>query len=436
MGTGGANGSEPDGAAPACEDLTRTLPTPCVPSLCDCAALAGCDLKCWIDVACIRQRCAGKDDPSCADGCGDPGHAGRDAVRRCVTIAAECGGTGSCGDGVVTWPEACDGKDLQGKTCRDLGFKSGELACSSSCKVDPFDCTSCGDGVQDPGEDCDGSVQGAACTDLGYLGGTLECDAKCYFDPSACTSCGNGRLDRGEDCDGELLRAGVTCRKYGSSGGKPSCKSCSVDTKSCAACGNGVVEPGETCDGTALGGATCMTLGFASGTLACAPGDCRFDVSGCAGAMPRCGDGIAERGEQCDGKDLAGLDCKAFGFDKGTLACNPAGCRFDESGCAREPHDTCKECRELECELPLDNCLVDPRCKEGLRCIEDCIGTDPPPGQSRVCLERCFADDFGPDPSPNKSQAIWLVLGIFGCGSSKCADSCLGSLGSALDSSL
>src|SRR5262249_32497875 len=75
-GTGAAPASSPDGAAPACEDLTRTLPSPCVPSLCDCAALAGCDVRCWIDVACIRLRCAGKDDPHCADSCGDPGHAG------------------------------------------------------------------------------------------------------------------------------------------------------------------------------------------------------------------------------------------------------------------------------------------------------------------------------------------------------------------------
>src|SRR5689334_20821852 len=61
----------PDGAV--CTDLTRTLPTSCVQPLCDCAGLAGCDLKCWIDVACIRQRCAGTADLNCANDCGPAG---------------------------------------------------------------------------------------------------------------------------------------------------------------------------------------------------------------------------------------------------------------------------------------------------------------------------------------------------------------------------
>jgi hypothetical protein len=431
VGIGGASGSSPDGAVPACEDLTRTLPTPCVPLLCDCAALADCDLKCWIDVACIRQRCAGKADPSCADACGDPGGVGRDAVRRCVTLTPECGGMGSCGDGVVTPPETCDGENFIGKTCRDFGFKSGELACSSTCDLDPLDCTSCGDGVVDMGEDCDGNVQVSTCTDVGFLGGTLGCDAKCHFDTSACTACGNGRLDKAEECDGELFPAGVNCRDHGFSGGMLSCKSCSLDTKSCAVCGNGVVEAGENCDGAAFGGATCTTLGFASGTLACDPEECRLDVSGCAAAMPRCGDGIAERGEQCDGKDLAGLDCKAFGFDKGTLGCNPATCRFDETGCARAPRDTCKECRELNCKYYLDSCLADPHCVEGLHCIETCFDTDSMPGLLGACTYDCFADDFIPGRRSDMPQAIALLSMLWGCTAGACVDDCVNPLSGA-----
>ena len=45
-------------------------------------------------------------------------------------------------------------------------------------------------------------------------------------------------------------------------------------------CGNGVVDPGEDCDGAALGTATCATLGFSAGTLACTA-QCKFDTSGC-----------------------------------------------------------------------------------------------------------------------------------------------------------
>jgi hypothetical protein len=47
-----------------------------------------------------------------------------------------------CGNGVkdqVT--EACDGMDLDGKTCQDLGFSGGELKCDQECSFDPSGCT-------------------------------------------------------------------------------------------------------------------------------------------------------------------------------------------------------------------------------------------------------------------------------------------------------
>ncbi len=47
-----------------------------------------------------------------------------------------------------------------------------------------------------------------------------------------------------------------------------------------AVCGNGVIEGGEQCDVGNLDGASCVTQGFAGGTLRCATG-CAFDVSGC-----------------------------------------------------------------------------------------------------------------------------------------------------------
>ena len=50
-------------------------------------------------------------------------------------------------------------------------------------------------------------------------------------------------------------------------------------------CGNGIIEGTEQCDGSALGGATCSSLGFSSGALSCyAPGtaqQCQFDTSQC-----------------------------------------------------------------------------------------------------------------------------------------------------------
>jgi hypothetical protein len=100
------------------------------------------------------------------------------------------------------------------------------------------------------------------------------------------------------------------------------------------ACGDGTRDEGELCDGDNLGGATCQSLGFTEGTLACAD-DCSFDVSGC-GPQSACGDGTADADEQCDGEDFAGRDCESFGFEGGALACT-SECTVDTSGCTDEP---------------------------------------------------------------------------------------------------
>lgn len=96
----------------------------------------------------------------------------------------------------------------------------------------------CGDGVVQPGEQCDGSnLAGGSCISLGFVGGTLSCDASCRFNTTACTT-------------------GV--------------------------CGNGIAEDIEQCDGADLVGETCQTLGFARGILRCRS-NCTLDISGCSG---------------------------------------------------------------------------------------------------------------------------------------------------------
>src|SRR6266404_1803287 len=73
-------------------------------------------------------------------------------------------------------------------------------------------------------------------------------------------------------------------------------------------CGDGQISQGEACDGDALGGATCASLDFASGTLACA--QCHFDTTGCS----FCGNAAINGSEECDGGDLGGRTCAALGF--------------------------------------------------------------------------------------------------------------------------
>jgi len=63
--------------------------------------------------------------------------------------------------------------------------------------------------------------------------------------------------------------------------GDPTCTACEPQYR-CHRCGDGVVNSSEACDGTNLGGATCGSVpgGFTGGTLACTP-SCRFDTSAC-----------------------------------------------------------------------------------------------------------------------------------------------------------
>jgi len=100
-----------------------------------------------------------------------------------------------------------------------------------------------------------------------------------------------------------------------------------------AECGDGVIEGSESCDGSELGGATCESLGFDGGDLACGT-DCGFDTSNCWDAQ--CGDGVANGNEECDDTDLDGTTCADLGHTGGDLACDST-CSFDESGCV----DTC-----------------------------------------------------------------------------------------------
>jgi hypothetical protein len=100
-----------------------------------------------------------------------------------------------------------------------------------------------------------------------------------------------------------------------------------------ASCGDDLAEGVESCDGIDLGGADCLSLGFASGTLACTAG-CGFDVSGCAGPPPNtCGDGVVDVGEDCDQANLNGETCATQGLFGDGLACG-VGCVFDTSGCS------------------------------------------------------------------------------------------------------
>ena len=131
-----------------------------------------------------------------------------------------------CGDGIVDPGEECDGLNLDGHRCEEYGYHGGTLSCTDSCTISTGLCSGsgvCGDGTIQPdnGEECEsGDLNGATCFSLGYYGGALSCSESCLFDESDCASygsCGDGIIQEGngEECEnGELGEATcVTDRK-------------------------------------------------------------------------------------------------------------------------------------------------------------------------------------------------------------------------------
>ncbi len=223
-----------------------------------------------------------------------------------------------------------------------------------SVSVPPINVKSiCGNSRIEGNEQCDLlNLNSYTCESRGYGSGTLKCTRKCTFDTSKCVSkpkCGNGIVESGEQCDKTSL-AGKTCRTLGYSRGNLICSAlCKFDTTGCvgytARCGNGIIDGNEQCDGTNLNLQTCQSKGYASGILRCNPSSCTFNTIGCVPA--RCGNNIAEASEECDGNDLKGKSCQTLvrGFGGGMLVCYPSGfsrqCRFDTSKCTAGTSGSC-----------------------------------------------------------------------------------------------
>ena len=80
---------------------------------------------------------------------------------------------GSCGNGIIEGAEECDGIDFGGLTCNEFGCSTGGLVCTATCTIDSSGCSDCdicipthnkekgprcSDGIDN---DCDGLTDGA-----------------------------------------------------------------------------------------------------------------------------------------------------------------------------------------------------------------------------------------------------------------------------------
>ena len=169
-----------------------------------------------------------------------------------TTSSTSSGGVG-CGNGVKDPGEQCDQTDFGATTCASFMYSNPDgLICTAGCKINFGLCKSTCDGQKvEPGEVCDGALlNGHTCTEVGFTNPAgMKC-AGCQLDPSGCApTCDGQKLETGEVCDGAFLN-GHTCIDLGySKGDGVKCTGCQLDGAGCkTTCGDGKLEPTEQCD--------------------------------------------------------------------------------------------------------------------------------------------------------------------------------------------
>ncbi|MCB9506766.1 MAG: hypothetical protein H6698_02690 [Myxococcales bacterium] len=324
------------------------------------------------DTDCDDADCAA--DDACADTCGngeldrgeecDDGNTAAD--DGCSPVCeVESGFVNRCGDGVAVAVagEQCDDGDANSDTAPD--------ACRTNCLE-----ASCGDGVVDTGEDCDGGE---------------HCLSTCETEPF----CGDGEVDAGEECDD------------GNDNPDDDCDACHLTENPC---GDGVFSPGtEQCDAGfgCLIGQTCV--------------ECL-----CVGEPAECGNGTVEGTEECDGADdgacigeeTCARDCRCVGPTcgnntiEGSEECDgtAGSCGVDAHcvGCACEPYECGNGTQEgtEECDGTDGDCGADAACNGDCECqdfvcgngvregTEACDGSATPCGTDFACTGTCTCRRF------------------------------------------
>ncbi|MGM0596218.1 MAG: DUF4215 domain-containing protein [Myxococcota bacterium] len=202
----------------------------------------------------------------------------------CVSIKEDEETTSElCGNGIVDPGEECDDGNL-----------INHDGCNEFCMIESF----CGNGIVEPGEECDDDNQKDG----------DGCDHNCMVE----TGCGNGILELGEECDDDNIDTGDGC--------DGECKMENAE----AVCGNSIWELGEGCDdGNTENGDGCSS-------------NCEREDG--------CGDGTKSESEQCDdGNNVSGDGCSKdcqVEFICGDDNCDPD----NGETCELCPEDCCPDC--------------------------------------------------------------------------------------------
>jgi hypothetical protein len=336
-------------------DPLADCPTACPPIQCQLRSLDNggtCAASCTnvaVQTACLNG------DGCCPDSCN-------------TTDDTDCNAV--CGNGIVEGKETCDGTcptTCKPVACMNRKISGSAATCDATC-VDDTPITACNavsdgccpNGCTAPGDpDCaagacgNGTVDGTEKCDVGIAPpGAGSCPDKC-----AATGCNLFKLDQPGTCNAQCLANGsITQCANGDGCCAPGCNSTN-DNDCVAKCGNGVVEPPtETCDGNCptqcpqracqlyklVNGGTC-TAQCVADTLqnncvngdGCCPSNCdSTNDNDCTNQPPsKCGNGIIDPGETCDG------NC---------VPCPPSSTCITSTGSAA----TC----DLRCNVPITQC--------------------------------------------------------------------------------
>jgi hypothetical protein len=316
-------------------------------------------------------------------------------TNNCKLIKSGCVAAPSayCGDGTIQSPngvnfnEQCDKTNLNGNRCDDFGdYTGGTLKCHTGCNYDYSKCTGaepeCGDDAKNQGvEECDAAdFGGLTCRYLGYASGNLKCTNSCKLDKSSCvkgnsTYCGDSSVQKpnsvgfNEQCDNTNLN-GKNCTDFDYSGGRLLCAGdCTFSYSNCTIvakglCGDGVKNGQELCDkndwGSIIGCASFSS--FKAGTLSCVADNCHFNTTKCIPLNATIPPVNASCYDNQKGGDETDLDCGG--------SCFPCA---DGKTCTQSNDCLSSNCKNNVCESA--NC--EDSIKNGIETDSDCGGNCP-----------------------------------------------------------
>ncbi|MFV8754885.1 hypothetical protein ACNOYE_30425 [Nannocystaceae bacterium ST9] len=240
-----------------------------------------------------------------------------DDVGTSVTDAPDTDGTDA--SGADTSGADTSGSDTSGADTS--GTDTSDGAPSDPCAGLP-DGDYCGSDDQLRGYE--GDPEALVTCSQGALVDTTVCEFGCDEVAGECfvpgPECGNGMIDPGEECEGNDP-GDATCQSEGHDGGDLACSACHLDDSQC-------------CDDECSPGASMCTN---NEDLLCVESSDGCGVWEVQGQCEFCGDGNIDPGEECDSGNFGGQTCQSMNFDDGELNCT-ANCSIDDSQCCNQDH--------------------------------------------------------------------------------------------------